>query len=534
MSIDKSTQFLQGYLEDLSGADACERKLGTFASEASHLMGSSNKDIHLWMPLLRVHPKWRRFAQKIGDCFVKGSQVLMAGGYYESIELVKIGDWVYAHDNRKYRVQDIIVKKFSGTLLTVGFSDDHQPITATTDHMVQRVGLNREPQWVAIGELNIGDKLLVPNCAQHKHKQQLKSMAVAIGSSARGLESKSSYLENEHGTTVDVVSLKATEVVDHTVYCLTVPGPNSFIINKIAVHNCVSWGAELAVTMDMAINDVVRGLMSFPGEAATEPIYGGCRVEALGKRFGGWSDGAFGYAAADWLSEAGGVILRDDYSKQTGIAAHNLLRYDGKKAKDWGNFGCGGQDDQGKLDAIAKKSPAAKCVRVKTIQEALSAIENGLLITIASMAGFGNMRRDANGVCRIVNQWAHQMMIGARRFFNGKPQFRCFQSWGDSCSGPDPGIEELVRIATGNDQLIVPVQSGVVDPFEWRRRLILPSLDFPYSVRPEDGWNPISACSWWIVEEDMARILKNGDCWAIGSVQGFEKKEIDWDNLSRW
>lgn len=246
------------------------------------------------------------------------------------------------------------------------------------------------------------------------------------------------------------------------------------------IGDCVSWGGELAETMLLAIQSK-NGVSEWIEEVATESNYGGCRVEVFGKKSGGWSDGAMGYAMADFAKKFG-VILRLDYSKETGNSEHDLRVYDSEKAKNWGNYGCGGQNDKEMLDNIARKYPVKGVAQVNTIEDCIVAISNGYPITIASSAGFGSMRRDKDGVVRRSGSWNHQMMLGGLRWVNGKVQFRMFQSWGNSCgTDNDPGI-----------------------------------------THPE-----VSKCSWWATEEDILWILKNGDCWAFADAEGFPPRKLD-------
>lgn len=249
------------------------------------------------------------------------------------------------------------------------------------------------------------------------------------------------------------------------------------------IGDCVSWGAELAVTMLLAIQHEL-GVSAWIEEAATEPIYGGGRVEANGGQLGGWSDGSWGSAAAEWLGKWG-VLLRLDYSGQTSVREHDLRAYSAQKAKQWGHWGCGGEADagrgQGKLDQIAAVYPVKDVTPIRTVEEAAVALENGYSITVASGVGYGDMRRDGEGVVRRRGAWSHQMMLGGVRWKNGEPQFRQFQSWGDSSSGPDPGIED----------------------------------------------EAISKCSWWCVAEDVQRQLDADDSFAFADVAGFPARDID-------
>lgn len=245
------------------------------------------------------------------------------------------------------------------------------------------------------------------------------------------------------------------------------------------IGDCVSWGAELAATTLMSLQHV-QGTSRFEGEAATESCYGGSRVEARGKQSGGWSDGAFGFAAAKFYREWG-VTLRKDYSKETGNPDHDLRQYSKTKAKNWGNYGCGGKLDKGKLDRISKQMPVKQVVAVKDVAEAEALILNGYPITIASRVGFKGMKRNSVGVVRRSGSWAHQMVVLGVRYLHGSVYFRVFNSWGKCASGSDPGISH----------------------------------------------QSISDCSWWITEQDMAYILKSGDCWAFSDVEGLPKREID-------
>lgn len=240
-----------------------------------------------------------------------------------------------------------------------------------------------------------------------------------------------------------------------------------------AIGDCTSWGNELACTMLLAMQ-AVAGESEWISEAATEPIYGGARVENNGGKINNGGDGWYGSGCAEWLNKWG-VVLRIDYSPETGNPDHDLRRYSGEKAKEFGRYGCGGKNDDGKLDAVAKKYPVKEVSQVNTPEAAAAAIAHGCPIAICSDIGYGSMKRDSDGVVRRSGSWAHCMCLGGIRYRNGKPEFRCFQSWGKSCSGPDPGIDH----------------------------------------------QSVSDCSWWIVESDCAYILRQGDSYAFSRVAGF-------------
>jgi hypothetical protein len=250
------------------------------------------------------------------------------------------------------------------------------------------------------------------------------------------------------------------------------------------IGDCVSWGEELVCTMLMAIQHAL-GISKFEGEAATEPIYGGSRVEVEGGRLGGYSDGSWGGAAAKWVTNYG-VLLRKDYSPSTGNPDHDLRVYSAKRAKDWGNFGCGGKDDDrtnGKLDQVAKQFPVKHVAQVTSLEAAEAAIQNGYPISVASNVGYGEMVRDDDGIVGRSGSWAHEMMIGGVKYHPSRGRlWRLFQSWGKSCKGSDPGI-----------------------------------------VHPA-----VSDCSWWITDRDFLSQLKQEDSFAQGDVRGFPPRELPW------
>ena len=251
------------------------------------------------------------------------------------------------------------------------------------------------------------------------------------------------------------------------------------------IGDCVAHGLELACTVLTAKNLLKLGRGKDFIEAAAEPIYGGARVEENSGRLGGYQDGAYGAAAARFVRNYG-VLYRRDYSQQTGNPEHDLRVYNGKKAKDWGNFGCGGQNDKGKLDKIAHDFPILSTTQVGGFEDVAAAIAGSKCpVTIASDYGT-DMQRDKNGFCRWNDSWPHQMVLLAVRF-GSRPGCLCAQSWG------------------------MNVSSG------------------PHF--PETMPGNIRGFTWWIPAEDVDRITRTGDCHAIGDVDGWKIDEFDWADL---
>lgn len=206
------------------------------------------------------------------------------------------------------------------------------------------------------------------------------------------------------------------------------------------IGSCVGWGFALGADILMAMQSALQR-RKWMGEAATEAVYGGARVEARGVKSGGWSDGANGSYAAKWLQNFG-VLIRTDYSVETGNPEHDLTTYDAKREKNWGNYGCGGKDDKGLLDGIARNHSVKTTSLVTSFEEASAAIRNGYPVPVCSDRGFetkqnnkGQFLRDKDGFCSPRGSWSHCMNFCGTRD-DSRPGLLCCNSWGASNAGP--------------------------------------------------------------------------------------------------
>jgi hypothetical protein len=211
-----------------------------------------------------------------------------------------------------------------------------------------------------------------------------------------------------------------------------------WVVERQGIGDCTSWGWAHGVWVAQCVDWETGRLANPPPFPSTEAIYGGSRVEARGRpgdgrsAVGGWSDGSYGAAAARWVKDWG-IVYREE------VGGHDLRVYSADRAKKWGAYGCGGQGDGGKLDAIAKRHPAQHVAMVKTFAEAAAAIEAGFPIPVCSLVGFESVR-DQQAYARASGQWAHCMVFVAVRYAkNGSPEdaLLCLNSWGPRwISGP--------------------------------------------------------------------------------------------------
>lgn len=372
---------LCGYREDRVAIQQAAAQFGSLGQVAPNLLGGAQKNVYLWRPLLQVKPSWRRGAQAIGDCCLAGSKVTLSDDKTAPIESIIVGDIVISGKGIPRKVIRTIHKPSqTHNMVEVSTGNGHA-LHLTHDHQLEaEIGTDRY-SWVAVGMLKPGQKL--------RH-----------------------YVS---GKLIEKPVLSLREYREECeVFCLEVDEDHSFIVEGIVSKNCTSWGMELAATTLMATQDRLGG-GQFVAEAATEPLYGGARVECAGGKPGGSrpagsQDGAVPAWCALFVKEYG-VTLRLDYSRETGNPEHDLRVYSGKKAKNWGNSGCGGANDGGKLDTVAKEHPINHIAQVRNVTEAIASLNNGYAFTMGSQAGFGQMRRDDNGICRWVDTWGHQMCL---------------------------------------------------------------------------------------------------------------------------
>lgn len=247
--------------------------------------------------------------------------------------------------------------------------------------------------------------------------------------------------------------------------------------NQGGVGSCVSFGFGRA-SQDLLLWQIVSGRgEEWPGyEIATEPIYGGSRVEIGGGRISG--DGSVGAWAFEWL-QSRGVNLRKKYQSA------DLTKYSESICREFGRRGV--PDD---IETAAKQNPVKGGARVRDGADVWAAIGNGYPVAICSNVGFESPLK--NGFCAPSGTWAHCMEVRGR--FVHPTQGKCFviqNSWGD-----------YLRPRSSFDQEIEMVPN--------------------FKIRLPQG---CFACTL----ATMDRIAKQNDSFALSNLKGFPaRKPNDW------
>ena len=200
------------------------------------------------------------------------------------------------------------------------------------------------------------------------------------------------------------------------------------------IGDCVSHAAALAIDLLDAVQIVTKHRpYKWVATAATEPLYGGSRVEIGG--YTGQGDGSTGHWAAEWLWKYG-VLLRKKYP-----GGWDFSEYDPQLASELGEKGCPDE-----LEPIAKLHPVKKVAICKSYSELRDLIYNGYPVMVCSDVGFGRPRckRDREGFLRRgILAWPHAMVFGGYDDTYKRPGALCFNSWGEEwiygpTRGPQP------------------------------------------------------------------------------------------------
>lgn len=191
--------------------------------------------------------------------------------------------------------------------------------------------------------------------------------------------------------------------------------------------DCVSHAFALGIDYLTAVQIYMQDNPErWVAECATEPIYGGSRVEIGGGNLFG--DGSTGFWAAEWLIRYG-TLLRRKYP------GFDFTTYNPKMAKEFGRKGC-----PDSLEPITKLHPIKTSTVVKDFDSFCDAIANGYPVAVCSSVGFGMTSdywvRDSQGFLRRKGTWGHAM-LGVGFDKKSARKGACIQnSWGDWIKGP--------------------------------------------------------------------------------------------------
>jgi len=265
--------------------------------------------------------------------------------------------------------------------------------------------------------------------------------------------------------------------------------------------DCVSMAYARGVDILTAVQIVIdRRPQRWEGFAATEPIYGGSRVEIGGET--GPGGGSTGHWAAEWISRYG-ILLRKKYP-----GGYDFTTYDPEKAIEYGSEGC-----PDPLEPLTKLHPVKRATICSSYSELRDSIANGYPVIVCSDVGFGNgnCTRDKDGfLTRKRMPWYHAMLFGAYDDKFHRPGALCFNSWGcfDELTEilTDQGwklfrdLDRSEKVATLNDNHELEYQAPTCYhryPYEgylWHHKSrdidfsVTPNHNLYFATRGRDNW----------------------------------------------
>lgn len=238
--------------------------------------------------------------------------------------------------------------------------------------------------------------------------------------------------------------------------------------NQKNIGSCVAHALAHCFYASESVSYVMGERDEPPLLAHQGACYGGSRVEARGKDgsgrspVGGYSDGSTGYHAAKWARDWG-VIYKKKYPSRDCTVSNPTIE------REMGAFGCGGEDDNGRLDAEAKQTPCEYIAKVTTWDELKAAIASGHPVLLASSQGFSRAPLDSQSFAAPSGRWLHAMTCVGIRF--DREGAAIMNSWGQYIKYSAPRVP----------------------------------ADLP------DG-------TFWADRKVVERMLASGDCWVISEV----------------
>lgn len=242
-----------------------------------------------------------------------------------------------------------------------------------------------------------------------------------------------------------------------------------FVPHKQGAPDCVSHAAALGCDTVAAVQIALQSLpYRWVGETATEPIYGGSRVEIGG--YDGMGGGSTGHWAAEWLQRFG-ILIRQKYP-----GGFDFTTYSAQKAVEYGQSGC-----PDSLEPIAKLHPVKTTAICRSYSDMCDCIFNGSPVMVCSNVGFGNgqCRRDSEGfLTRKRAPWYHAMLLWGYDDEYRRPGALCQNSWGyDWIFGPTRGPQPDGSFWIDADTVDVMLRQG--DSFAFSGLQGFPRVDIP-------------------------------------------------------
>ena len=233
--------------------------------------------------------------------------------------------------------------------------------------------------------------------------------------------------------------------------------------------DCVSQGYALGIDFLSAVQIAIeRKPEMWKGKVATEPIYGGSRIEIGG--YYGRGGGSTGHWGAEWISRFG-TLLRQKYP-----GGYDFTHYDAEKAKEYGYEGC-----PDSLEPVTKLHPVKKVAICRSYSDLRDCIANGSPVVVCSNVGFGSgtCRRDSEGfLTRKRAPWYHCMLFGGFDDKHRRPGALCFNSWGEKwIYGPTRGEQPNSTFWVDADTVDTMLRQG--DSFALSAYVGYPKLNIP-------------------------------------------------------